>query len=240
MSTQAFARAFAFIVPHEAEFARGHWGDLRYVVAENVPGDAGGLTKWGIDQRSHPSLNIASLTEEDARGIYHGEWLDHSCDLLPDPLAIAAFDVFVNGGYAILWLQRAYNLYAKAGAVLKVDGYIGPKTVAALNAARPILQEQIVRDFLDERDDRFEALARQRGDQKFLAGWLQRDRDLAAYLLSATAVPTSTAPALAAAPRGGGAATVTLAGTGADPAPTTPAPLSPSAAEGGRTTAPQA
>src|SRR6478735_11274468 len=37
---------------------------------ENVPGDPGGPTKYGIDQRSHPDVNIRALTKEQAKAIY--------------------------------------------------------------------------------------------------------------------------------------------------------------------------
>src|SRR5512140_3051467 len=50
----AFQRAIDFVLPHEEAFAPGHHGDERYVVAEKSKGDAGGLTKYGIDQKSHP------------------------------------------------------------------------------------------------------------------------------------------------------------------------------------------
>ena len=35
----------------------------------SVAGDPGGTTKWGIAQRYHPDMDVASLTEEKAREI---------------------------------------------------------------------------------------------------------------------------------------------------------------------------
>ena len=40
------------------------------VIAEDDPDDPGGLTKYGIDQRSHPNVDIRNLTEEEAKDIY--------------------------------------------------------------------------------------------------------------------------------------------------------------------------
>jgi hypothetical protein len=70
VSAQTFNLAIAFILPHEEEFARGYWGDERFVVVENVPGDDGGLTKYGIDEESHPDVDIANLTRDQAIAIY--------------------------------------------------------------------------------------------------------------------------------------------------------------------------
>ena len=42
----------------------------------NDAADPGGLTKYGISQRAYPSLDIASLTVEQAAVIYHQDyWL---------------------------------------------------------------------------------------------------------------------------------------------------------------------
>src|SRR5438046_10527691 len=92
-----FRRAIQFILPHEEEFARGHWGDENFVVAENVSGDSGGVTKYGIDASSHPGVDIENLTRDQAIEIYHQEWHWRNMDALPEKLAIACFGVFVNG-----------------------------------------------------------------------------------------------------------------------------------------------
>jgi lysozyme family protein len=181
VSTDAFNRAIAFILPHEEEFARGHWGDENFVVTENVSGDAGGLTKYGIDAASHPGVNIAQLTRDQAIAIYHTGWQRHGLDGLPAKLAIACFDVWVNGGYAVKWLQTALNQARPAGTTpLVVDGSLGPAT---LSSAALCNQDAVTKIFLEERDARFEALAAAHpSDKQFLAGWEQRDRDLTAFL----------------------------------------------------------
>ena len=174
----AFQKAVLFILPHEEDFLRGHWGDENFVIAEHVPGDAGGVTKYGIDASSHPGVDVADLTREQAITIYWQEWNFRDMDSLPERLAIACFDVWVNGGFAIKWLQTALNNF---GASLVVDGDLGSKTIAAANACD---QDAVIRFFLNERDARFERLGKYPALEQFLAGWEQRDADLRKYLLA--------------------------------------------------------
>jgi hypothetical protein len=151
----AFLHAINFVLPHEEEFARGHWGDENYVIAEHDPHDPGG-----------------------AIAIYYQEWRFYHIFLLPERIAIAQFDVRVNGGHAVAWLQRAIN--AVGHLSLKVDGVLGPATI---NAANTVNETPVLRYFINERDQRFAALAADNANfASFLKGWLQRDRDLRAYL----------------------------------------------------------
>jgi lysozyme family protein len=65
---------------------------------ENDPDDPGGATKYGIDQRSHPKVDIKNLTAEEATDIYWNEWIKDGCDHLPSPLDWLFFDACVNCG----------------------------------------------------------------------------------------------------------------------------------------------
>ena len=56
---------------------------------------------------------------------------------------------------------------------------MGPITIRALSEAN---EDEIVAIFLDQRDARFRALAKRPSQTKFLAGWLQRDKDLRKFL----------------------------------------------------------
>lgn len=92
----------------------------------NNPDDPGGETKWGISKRSYPHLNIASLTRDDARQIYLGDfWNRVNADRLPDSVAYQLFDFAVNSGIetAVRYLQRALRVAD--------DGYWGPISQAA-------------------------------------------------------------------------------------------------------------
>lgn len=76
---------------------------------ENDPADPGGATKFGIDQRSHPEVNIKSLTKEQAKAIYWQEWVADGCEKLASPYAEVFFNCSVNMG-----LSRAKEFDAKA------------------------------------------------------------------------------------------------------------------------------
>lgn len=63
------------------------------------PNDPGGLTKYGICQRSYPKLDIKNLTIEDARKIYYEDyWLKSGCDKLKPPFDLIVFDTSVHCG----------------------------------------------------------------------------------------------------------------------------------------------
>ena len=143
-------------------------------VLEHVPGDRGGLTKYGVDQASHPHVNIAALTLDQAGQIYHDEeWTRCRCEDLPELLAIAVFDFAMVSGMApaIRKLQTALGV--------KADGFIGPKTIAAGKASN----ESVVSAYLTLREDYFHAVVQAHpDDRQFLHGWLNRNAALRQYL----------------------------------------------------------
>lgn len=100
----------------------------------NHPDDKGGETNFGISKRSYPTLNIRTLTRDDAMQIYHRDfWAPLRLDeLLSERLAkgLFAFGVHSGIGKAAKVAQRAVN---GLGRALAVDGRFGPATVAALN-----------------------------------------------------------------------------------------------------------
>ena len=88
-------------------------------------------TKYGISAASYPTLDIASITLDQAKAIYRRDYWDKvSGDQLPPTLALLVFDSAVNSGpdRAIMWLQAAVGETQ--------DGVIGPKTMAAVEAKR--------------------------------------------------------------------------------------------------------
>lgn len=152
-----------FVLDHETEY--NHDGSVR---VEHDPNDPGGTTKYGIDQRSHPHVNVAGLTLSDAKQIYHDdEWTRCRCADLPPGWDLAVFDAAVNlgKGWAIPALQRLADVNA--------DGFIGPKTVAAVAA----LPRTALERYLDFRDDHYRSL-RLSLRQRYLKGWLARTADL--------------------------------------------------------------
>ena len=63
------------------------------------PNDPGGLTRWGISKRSHPTVDVANLTREQAVAIYRAEYWT---PLLPFNLDTkflrVAFECAINEG----------------------------------------------------------------------------------------------------------------------------------------------
>jgi lysozyme family protein len=98
------------------------------------PSDPGGLTKYGISQRSYPDLDIAALTEADARAIYVRDFLGQYLGL-PWPLSLLCVDAAVQHGphVPVSHLQQAANrVYGRR--VLAVDGDLGPLTLTAVRS----------------------------------------------------------------------------------------------------------
>ena len=113
----SFEKAVELVLEHEG-------------VLSDHSADPGGLTKYGISQRSYPNLDIASLTVEDAKAIYRKDYWDKiKGDLLPDGMATLVFDSAVNQGPA-----RATKFMQTALGV-DPDGIIGPRTLSAASRA---------------------------------------------------------------------------------------------------------
>jgi len=135
---------------------------------ENDPDDPGGATKFGIDQRSHPNVDIRHLTEAKAKDIYRKDyWRKIKGGDLPEPLNVVVMDIAVNNGSgrAAKWLQELVGTTP--------DGVIGPITVAASQRTGPM----DVISLLDRREDFYRAIAKGRM-AKFLKGWLNRNNAL--------------------------------------------------------------
>ena len=84
----------------------------------NNPADPGGLTNFGICQRSYPNLDIKNLTRAQAAEIYERDyWKKSGADLLPWPLNLVVFDTAVNCGVgrAKEWLGVSKDWAGVAG-----------------------------------------------------------------------------------------------------------------------------
>lgn len=154
----SFDQYFEFLIPWEG------------TVVENVPGDRGGLTRFGIDQRSHPTVNIRALTKAKAKEIYRADyWRAIAGDQLQTRTAWAVMDSAVNCGtkQAVRWLQRALNV--------PDDGRLGPVTLSAA-AASP--DGPVAMSVLRQRGDHYLALGKRPQFRKFQKGWLNRNESL--------------------------------------------------------------
>ena len=136
----------------------------------NDPDDLGGETNFGIAKRFYPDVDIKNLTKDEASYIYRRDYWDkNKVDEMPEQLRHIYFDMCVNQGKgtAVKVLQRACNS-KKAG--LKVDGGLGPKTIAAISESNVELDR--VRAY---RVKYYADLVTRKPDlEKFYFGWYKR------------------------------------------------------------------
>lgn len=159
--TPRFLRWFEWLMTWEGE------------VYENDPDDAGGATKFGIDQRSHPNENIRSLTRDRAKQIYWDEyWSPVKAEQLSPGVGEVVANIGVNSGKgrATRWLQAAVGVVQ--------DGNIGPKTLAAAAAFDP---KTLAKKLLDRHESFYKEIAVGR-NAKFLKGWLNRNNSLRKFV----------------------------------------------------------
>lgn len=139
------------------------------------PDDRGGRTNRGITQKTYSTwlekhgrtdADVFDISDEDVEAIYKSDyWLAGHCHELPYPVSYVHFDACVNHGrhQAAVMLQRA--------AGVTVDGIIGRETLTACVRGDPI---RLAERYCDEREQLYHRLALREGQQKFLAGWLNR------------------------------------------------------------------
>lgn len=93
----------------------------------NDPADPGGETNWGISKRSYPSVDIKTLTRDDAKEIYRRDFWDVIGDAHP-AIKFQVFDFAVNSG-----IQTAIRKLQAAIGVAD-DGHWGPMSAKAMAA----------------------------------------------------------------------------------------------------------
>ena len=157
----------------------------------DVKGDAGGATNWGISLRFLKDLHktcswvdidgdgdvdatdIKNLKIEDAKKIYFNQfWSKQKCDLIKDDVVAAkVFDMSVNMGLiqSGKLLQRACQL---CGKNITDDGIIGSGTINAVDSIKPeelitAIRYQCVQFYLN-------LVEKNKDYNKFLKGWLRR------------------------------------------------------------------
>ncbi|MEM5384129.1 glycosyl hydrolase 108 family protein [Paraburkholderia phymatum] len=101
----------------------------------NNAADPGGETMWGVTARvaraSGYTGAMRELPRDTAKSIAKKLYWDPlRLDELDPRVAFQIFDANYNGGHPVIWMQGA------AGA--KVDGLIGPATIAAVQATDPL------------------------------------------------------------------------------------------------------
>ena len=155
-----FNKAVEIVLSHEAGYV-------------NDPDDPGGETKFGISKKAYPDLDIQNLTRDDAIEIYYRDWwLKYRyCELRDDQLAGKVFDLSVNMGPAAAHTHLQLAVMKTSDKIIKLDGIIGPQTIAAVNAhpsPRLLLAElklMTIKYYADI------------NNPKFLRGWIYRALD---------------------------------------------------------------
>lgn len=155
----------------------------------NDSADKGGLTKYGISQRSYPELDIINLTKEDAYSIYDRDYWHNGredfwdLDRLNSWIRPLLFDMNVNHGGrgATLILQRAIR--NNQIAVIDVDGIFGSQTFGAVSALteaadnpnREITPSAVIKMIVEERIKYYNSIVnRNISQRRFISGWISR------------------------------------------------------------------
>lgn len=159
--SSAFERALA----RTLDFEGGH---------VHHPKDRGGPTNRGVTQRAYdnwrvttgqPKRSVDLITWDELSAIYlDNYWKPTGCPELPEPLAMAVFDMAVNSGpwNAKVTLQDALNVAQ--------DGVVGPMTLLAAKST----PDSVLR-FLKKRGAFIqEIVAHDPSQAVFLEGWINR------------------------------------------------------------------
>ncbi|XHX80899.1 MAG: glycosyl hydrolase 108 family protein [Stenomitos frigidus ULC029] len=142
----------------------------------NVVGDGGGLTCRGVTNATYqswlkskgkPSVPVSNITEAEAREIYRNMyWEPSGAGKLPLKLAMIAFDVAVNSP-----MHRVPEIIGKPQT--DVDAW--------------------AKAALDRREVYYKEVAGKGDQQKFVAGWLNRNNDLRKFVASLNDAPAAPA-----------------------------------------------
>jgi lysozyme family protein len=183
-----FEPAVAYILNNEKEL-------------EENSNDPGGITKWGITLRFIKGLSpakrkeygiysdapspddIRSLSVEQAKAIYKGEFWNHSLiEYIPNQeLANYVFDTAVNMGIspAIKCLQRALWALSHDRKLLEDDGILGEVTLGYVRMYHALAILDVMRS---ERAGDYRLIASEHQDQRVnLDGWLNRAYGVSAH-----------------------------------------------------------
>ncbi len=152
-----FERSLKIVFRHEGFFS-------------NHPQDPGGKTRYGITYRTfrdiYPAGTFSKVDRAWAAKIYHDfYWVPCRCRDLPAGIDLAVFDCAVNQGQ-----PTARKILQKAAKV-RVDGKIGPRTLAAVRAN----PDAVLTDFMARRGVRYGNLW---NFVTFGLGWMRRLLDV--------------------------------------------------------------
>lgn len=172
--TNSFDTAFEHVIGVEGGFS-------------NDPFDHGGPTNFGITQatlgafRGKPvsEADVKNLSLQEAKMIYRSKyWNPLGLDGVKSPiLATIIFDQGVNRGIT----AAAKSIQRCVGA--KVDGMVGPKTIALINEK---VSRDLALDFVFDAQEAYGRIVQNDHTQtKFIVGWLRRSHGLIKMIMKA-------------------------------------------------------
>lgn len=133
--------------------------------------DRGGETKWGISSKSYPTLDIASLTIDDAVKIAKRDyWHTLRLEEVVEPrIQSKIFDMAFNMGAG-----RAAKI-VQAAVGVTVDGIVGTQTLKAVNR---MPTSKLINELVDRHMGRYVDIVIGNPSQVvFLKGWSRRALD---------------------------------------------------------------
>lgn len=144
----------------------------------NVQDDRGGCTNKGVTigtfrrfyGRGKTCEDLKRLTDEQWNHIFKEGYWDKCLadDIENQSIADLIVDWYwTSGSYAIKYSQGVLDV--------PIDGVMGPQTLSAINGAQD--PKKLFQRLWERRKKHFEALARKKGQAKFLKGWLNRLND---------------------------------------------------------------
>ena len=142
----------------------------------NDPDDAGGATNKGVTLATFRQVFGRSKTVSDLRRMTDAQWEQvfrryywdrwKADEIENQSVANLLVDwVWASGRYGITIPQALLGV--------KVDGLVGPKTIAALNGWK-LGQENLFKALWSDRKKYIEMITKKGNNQKFKRGWLRR------------------------------------------------------------------
>lgn len=143
------------------------------------PADRGGATMVGVTIATYTDYRrrngLPKPTVSDLRAISYKEWIDifrslfwdtwHGDDIVSQPVANILVDWVWSSGHPGIFIPQGL-------LGVKADGIVGPKTLAAVNAADA---NRLYEDILSVRRRFIDEICRgRRANQRFKRGWLRR------------------------------------------------------------------
>lgn len=165
-------QALPVILKHEVDPVKGPYCD--------VPFDKGGPTNYGITIATYRSFHPGATVEDlkrmpmsEVETIYAaGYWKPIGLDAIKDQtVATKIFDLAVNAGPGVA-SARAQRACQACGKQVAVDGWIGPKTLEAINSCDP---KDFVAAFKEQQRDHYlDIVAHDTTQLRFLYTWIRR------------------------------------------------------------------